>query len=183
MHTFQKKIAEIKPYKLNAKKHDQSQIQHVANSIKEFGFVQPIVIDENNEIVIGHCRYEASKLLGMKEVPVLKVGELTPQQVKALRLADNKTNESEWDFDLLNDELDDILDIDMEDFGFDLSADNANDFVETSEIARGSLEEDFIVPPFSVLDSRSGTWMNRKRNWISKGIDSGKGRDVVTYNY
>ena len=66
-------IQDIKPYKNNAKKHDETQIKNVAESIKQFGFVQPIVLDKNNEIVIGHCRYEASKLLGLEEVPCVRV--------------------------------------------------------------------------------------------------------------
>ena len=89
------KIQNIKPYEKNAKKHDKKQIQRVADSIKRFGFVQPIVIDKNNEIVIGHCRYEASKLLGLEEIPTISVEKLTDEEVKALRLADNKLNESE----------------------------------------------------------------------------------------
>ncbi len=99
------KLSNIKPYPKNAKKHDKKQIQQVADSIKRFGFVQPIVIDKNNEIVIGHCRYEASKLLGLKEVPTISVENLTDKEVKALRLADNKLNESAWSMDLVIDEL------------------------------------------------------------------------------
>src|SRR3989338_3324484 len=98
-------INEIKTYAKNAKKHSQKQIEQVANSIKEFGFIQPIVIDKNNEIVIGHCRYEASKLLGLKEIPIISVEKLTDEEVKALRLADNKLNESEWDMSLAIEEL------------------------------------------------------------------------------
>ena len=99
------KIQNIKPYEKNAKKHDKKQIQRVADSIKRFGFVQPIVIDKNNEIVIGHCRYEASKLLGLEEIPTISVEKLTDEEVKALRLADNKLNESEWDMGLAIEEL------------------------------------------------------------------------------
>lgn len=116
MQTFQKKITEIKPYKLNAKKHDEKQIDNVAESIKQFGFVQPIVIDENNEIVIGHCRYEASKKLGLKEVPCVLVDNLTEEQVKKLRIIDNKTNESDWDLDLLEKDIDGL---NFDDFDFD----------------------------------------------------------------
>lgn len=100
-----KNIYELKAYEKNAKKHNKKQIEAVAKSIEQFGFVQPLVIDKNNEIVIGHCRCEASKLLGMTEVPCVCVDELTDEQVKALRLADNKLNESEWDNKLLLEEL------------------------------------------------------------------------------
>lgn len=109
-------IQDIKPYENNAKKHDETQIKNVAESIKQFGFVQPIVLDRNNEIVIGHCRYEASKLLGLGEVPCVRVDELTDEQVKKLRIVDNKANESPWDFDLLEQELENL---DMDDFDFD----------------------------------------------------------------
>lgn len=109
-------IQDIKPYENNAKKHDETQIKNVAESIKQFGFVQPIVLDKNNEIVIGHCRYEASKLLGLEEVPCVRVDDLTDEQVKKLRIVDNKANESPWDFDLLEQELENL---DMDDFDFD----------------------------------------------------------------
>lgn len=111
-------VKDIKPYKLNAKKHPKKQVQYIANSISEFGFKQPIVLDKNNEIIIGHGRFEAAKSLGYTEVPCLYADDLTEDQVKALRLADNKVAESDWDFGLLDVELNDILDIDMTDFGF-----------------------------------------------------------------
>lgn len=106
--------------KKNAKKHDEKQIKDVANSIKNFGFVQPIVIDENDEIVIGHCRYEASKLLGLLEVPCVSVKGLTEAQVKALRIADNKTNErSIWGLNELGMELKSLKDdFDFTNLGF-----------------------------------------------------------------
>lgn len=93
-------IKEIKPYEKNAKLHDETQINNVAESIKQFGFVQPIVIDNKNEIIIGHCRYEASKKLKLDKVPCVKV-DLPEDKVKELRLLDNKLNESAWDFSLL----------------------------------------------------------------------------------
>jgi DNA modification methylase len=98
-------ISDIKPYPKNAKKHSQKQVKQVADSIKRFGFVQPLVIDKNNEIVIGHCRYEAAKLLNLTEVPTVSVENLTDEEVKALRLADNKLNESGWDMDLALEDL------------------------------------------------------------------------------
>lgn len=91
----------IKPYEKNAKKHDQTQIDNVAESIKQYGFVQPIVVDRDGIIVIGHCRALGAKKLGLKDVPCVCVDDLTPEQVNALRLVDNKSNESDWDFDLL----------------------------------------------------------------------------------
>ena len=118
------KIKEIKPYDRNAKKHDDTQINNVAESIRQFGFVQPIVIDSNGVIVIGHCRFEAAKRLKYAEVPCIMVDDLTPEQVDALRIVDNKTNESPWDIDLLAEELQD-LDLSMFDFAWDLMEETA----------------------------------------------------------
>ena len=110
----------LKPYSRNAKKHPDEQVEHIANSIREFGFRQPLVIDRDGVLVIGHGRLLAAKKLGLKTVPCVRADDLTDEQVKALRLADNKTNESAWDDELLNLELDDILNLDMSDFGFGL---------------------------------------------------------------
>ena len=118
MNIIEKKITEIIPYEKNARKNDEA-VKYVAESIKNFGFKVPIVIDKNNVIVAGHTRYKASKKLGLKEVPCIVADDLTEEQIKAYRLADNKVAEqAEWDFDLLGEELSDILDIDMGDFGF-----------------------------------------------------------------
>ena len=116
MEITNKRIADIIPYAANAKKHDKRQINNVAESIKQYGFVQPIVIDRDGVIVIGHCRALAAKKLGMEEVPCVCVDDLTPEQVNALRLVDNKSNESDWDFDLLADE---IPGLDLSAFDFD----------------------------------------------------------------
>lgn len=96
MQIVMKSLGEIQPYSKNAKKHDARQIKNVAESIKQYGFVQPVVVDKNNVIVIGHCRALAAKKLGIKEVPCVCVDDLTPEQVNALRLVDNKSNESDW---------------------------------------------------------------------------------------
>lgn len=116
-------IEQIIPYEKNAKKHPKKQIQQVANSIKEFGFNQPIVVDKNNVVIVGHGRLEAAKLLGLKEVPVLQV-DLSEEQAKAYRLADNKLNESEWDMNLVIEELKElnIQGFDIELTGFEINA-------------------------------------------------------------
>ena len=112
------RLSEIKPYKKNAKKHDETQIKNVMQSIKEFGVVQPIVVDRNNIIIIGHCRYEAMKRLGYDELQEdwVKVVDLSEEEAEKLRLLDNKLNESEWDLDLLNDL---VPSIDFSDFEVD----------------------------------------------------------------
>ena len=124
MQIFDVDINQIKPYAKNAKLHPDEQIGRIANSIHEFGFRQPLVIDKDNVLVIGHGRYAAAKRLGYDTVPCLMADDLTEEQIKALRLADNKTNESDWDIDFLNVELDDITNIDMSQFGFDLGDDD-----------------------------------------------------------
>lgn len=97
-------LSKLTPYGKNAKKHPKKQIEQVAASIKEFGFRQPIVTDKDMVLIVGHGRLEAAKLLGLKEVPVV-IADLTEEQAKAYRLADNKLNETEWDMDLVLEEL------------------------------------------------------------------------------
>lgn len=111
-------IEEIRPYEKNPRNND-SAVGKVAESIKEFGFQQPLVIDENGVMVVGHTRYRAAVMLGMRTVPSVVADDLTEEQAKAYRLADNKVSEfSKWDDDLLFDEIEGILDIDMTRFGF-----------------------------------------------------------------
>lgn len=115
-------IKDLKPYKKNAKKHPKEQVERIANSIKEFGFTQPVLVDKNNCVVAGHGRILGAKAAGLKEVPTLCLDDLTEEQIKAYRLADNKLNESDWDFSLLDEELEElnsIPELDMSLFGFD----------------------------------------------------------------
>lgn len=120
MNIIEREVDKLIPYSKNAKKHDETQIANVAESIKQFGFVQPVVVDKNDVIVIGHCRTLAAKKLGMKTVPCVMVDELTDEQVRALRIIDNKTNESPWDMEMLAEELPDI---DLSGFDFDFGID------------------------------------------------------------
>lgn len=129
MEIIYKKLKEIKPYERNPR-INKAAVDPVANSIREFGFKVPIVIDKDGIIVAGHTRFKASKKLGLTEVPCITADDLSEEQIKAFRLADNKTAEkAEWDFDLLDLELENILNIDMMDFGFDLK----EDFLEIEE--------------------------------------------------
>lgn len=113
------KIDVLKPYDKNPRKNKDA-VKYVAESIKEFGFKQPIVIDKNNVIVCGHTRLLAAKQLGLKEVPCILADDLTEEQINAYRLVDNKTNEfAEWDYELLNEELFNLPSLDMELFGFE----------------------------------------------------------------
>ena len=152
MDCFQVKyldIDEIIPYKNNPRDNDRA-VEAVAASIKEFGFNQPIVVDRNNVIIVGHTRLKASQMLGLKSVPVLKAENLSEEQANAYRLADNKTNElSEWKIEELINELQAIDSINMEDFGFDLE-----------EIVDPKLEEDAD----SLLDPEK-----EKEIWVKRG--------------
>lgn len=124
-------LAQIKPYDKNPRKNDEA-VDGVAKSIQEFGFKNPMILDKNYEIICGHTRYKASQKLGLLTVPCIIADDLTTEQVKALRLADNKVAEkAEWDFDLLDAELASILNIDMSEFGFEnLDAEDDKEIVE-----------------------------------------------------
>ena len=114
MEIVNKKLEELKPYENNPRLNDES-VEYVANSIKEFGFKVPIVIDTDNVIVAGHTRYKASQKLGLKEVPCIVADDLTPTQIKAFRLADNKVAEkSDWNFGSLSEELKDLEGLDFD---------------------------------------------------------------------
>lgn len=111
-------INTISPYQKNAKKHSAKQVGQIANSIKEFGFNQPIVVDKNGVIIVGHGRCEAAKTLGLQDVPVIEV-DISEEKAKAYRLADNKLNESEWDMGLAIEELKGLSDEMVDLTGFD----------------------------------------------------------------
>lgn len=120
MNIINIKLSDLKPYERNPRNNKEA-VDYVANSIREFGFKNPIIVDKNNVIVAGHTRYLACKKLGIKEVPCVIADDLTDEQIKAFRLADNKVAEiATWDLDLLDEELNDLLNFDMSDFGFDV---------------------------------------------------------------
>jgi DNA modification methylase len=158
------KIEDIKPYSKNAKEHPKKQVQQIANSIKEFGFNQPIVVDKQGVIIVGHGRYEASKLLGLKDVPIIQV-DLTEEQAKAYRLADNKLNESEWDMGLAIEELKGLSDdmIDLTGFDKDL-------IIEPDE-------KDDIIPEDAPVVAKLGDIWQLGRHRVMCG-DSTKKEDV-----
>lgn len=119
MNIIYKKIDELKPYAKNPRKNDDA-VEYVANSIKEFGFTVPVVIDKKNVIVAGHTRYKAAKRLGIEDIPCIIASDLSAKQIKAYRLVDNKTQElSSWDYSKLIEELTGLIDdIDMTKFAF-----------------------------------------------------------------
>ena len=136
MQVKQVRLQELRPYEANAKKHDDRQIKNVAESIRQYGFVQPLVVDRHGVIVIGHCRFLAAQMLGLQEVPCVCVDDLTPEQVNALRLVDNKSNESGWDYDLLAAELG-TLDMSAFDFDWDFP------YTDETELTNEEREQEF----------------------------------------
>ena len=134
MEIVWKGLNEITPYANNPRNNSAS-IDRVAASIKEFGFKVPIVIDASGTIAAGHTRYEAAKRLNWEKVPCIVADDLTDEQIKGFRLADNKVGEaSEWDFEKLGEELDGIFDLDMSEFGFDLSFDDDEPEMKEDEV-------------------------------------------------
>lgn len=183
-------VDELIPYINNSRTHTSEQVEQVASSIKEFGFINPVIIDGNNGIIAGHCRVLASKKLGLEKVPCIEVGYLTEAQRKAYVIADNKLAlNADWDDDLLRIELEGLrdLDFDLELTGFSLDEIdellNLDDGEESEESRKGNLSDKFLIPPFSVLNSRDGWWQDRKRSWLKLGIKSENGRgDDLTFS-
>lgn len=146
-------VKDLKPYENNARRHQEADVSAIVASIKEFGFKDPIgVWSKDNIIVEGHGRLTAAKKLGMKTVPCIRLDDLTDEQRRAYALAHNKTAElSEWDMDLLSLELDDITDIDMTEFGFDLDGFEA----EPIEV----IEDDAPEPPEDPKSKVGDLWL------------------------
>ena len=147
MNIINMMIDDLIPYENNPRVNDEA-VQYVANSIKEFGFKVPIIVDKNNVIVTGHTRYKACKELGIKNVPVIIADDLNEEQIKAFRLADNKVSEkAEWNFELLQEELED-LDIDVSDFGFETIEEQIEKAPMSAEVEFGEVlgeEHNYIV--------------------------------------
>jgi DNA modification methylase len=172
-------LNEIKPYYKNPRRNDRA-VDKVAASIQEFGFNQPIVVDQDMTIVVGHTRYKAAQKLKLDTVPVLIAIGASKDKLQAYRIADNKLNElAEWDMDLLLEELQDIVrnlgDSDIT--GFDITDLTAKAAAKKEEWK--GLNDKYLMAPFSVLDTNKKEWMDRKRTWESLGIRSEEGRDAA----
>lgn len=155
MEIIYKNIDELIPYENNPRLNDEA-VEYVKNSIKEFGFKVPIVIDKDNVIIAGHTRIKASKELGIKDIPCIIADDLTEEQVKAFRLADNKVSEkSMWDYTKLDEELDSILDIDMSIFDFDIN--NAND-INLDDFFEEKEEKEKIEEPKEIQCPHCKMW-------------------------
>ena len=172
------KIGEIKPYPKNAKKHDKKQIAQVAASIKEFGFNQPIVVDKDGVIIVGHGRYEAAKALRMPDVPVLEV-DLTDEQAKSYRLADNKLNESDWDMGLAIEELKGLSDEMFDLTGFDkdllIEPDDQDDVIPEVKESKSKLGDLYELGKHRLLCGDS-----TKREDVERLMDGRKADMVFT---
>lgn len=179
-------IDEVIPYANNPRYNDGEAVDRVASSIAEYGFKSPIIVDKDNIIVAGHTRYKAACKLKLDKIPCIIANDLTPAQIKAYRIADNKVSEySSWNNELLSIELEQLqeLDFDLDLTGFEefeieslLNEDETDDMGENLDEHRETLQERFIVPPFSILDTRQGYWQDRKRIW-KRIIKSGNGRE------
>lgn len=150
MEIIQKRLNELVPYEKNARRNNDA-VKYVANSIEKFGFQVPIVIDKNNVIICGHTRYKASQKLKLELIPCVIASELTDEQIKAYRLADNKVSEkSKWDVDVLGEELDEILNFDMSDFGFKPIEYKENERQRTNDVYHlddvGAVEGEYDMP-------------------------------------
>ena len=181
-------VADLVPYARNSRTHSAAQIDKIAASIREFGFLNPIIADGENGIIAGHGRVMAAQKLGLETLPVIEASHLTEAQRRAYVIADNRLAlDAGWDNDLLKIELSDLAtqDFDLSLTGFD--ADELQAFEMEDEPLPGegdnegstaSLADKFGIPPFSVLNAREGWWQSRKRAWLGLGIESEVGRDI-----
>lgn len=171
MEIIQKSINDIIPYENNPRKNEKA-VESVKKSIKRFGFKNPIIVDSEGVIIAGHTRYKASLELGLETVPVIVADDLTEKQIKAYRLADNKTGElAEWDFNALEAELFDLsLSFDMSDFGF-----------EIEKITDEGFGEEFTLPDDDKPAMRTITLtlceeqydiVMRAHDWIAENVET-----------
>ncbi len=167
MQIISKKIEEIKEYENNPRNNDNA-VEYVARSIKDFGFKIPIIVDKNNVIVAGHTRYKAAKELNLTEVPCIVADDLTDEQIKVFRLVDNKSAElAEWNLELLNIELENIHDIDMNLYNFELS-----------ELLDNVIEDDYEIELPEEPKTKHGDIYKLGNHYLMCG-DSTKESDVA----
>ena len=147
MNIVYKKVDDLVPYENNPRNNDEA-VDYVANSIKEFGFKVPVVVDRDNVVVAGHTRLEACEKLGITEVPCIVADDLTEDQIKAFRIADNKVSEyATWDEEKLSQELSDIM-LDMTEFGDDLFSDDDTMEVELDDEEDNPYSQEKHVPQY-----------------------------------
>jgi hypothetical protein len=170
----------------NARVHSPGQIALIAKSLQRFGWVTPVLIDEDHTVLAGYGRILAAKEIGLSAVPVLVAHGWSDAEKRAYMLADNQIAlQAGWDEELLALELNDLklVDFPIDEIGFDLSdIKNLDDFGSLTRPV-GNLRDQFILPPFSVLDTRVGWWQDRKRAWLALGIQSELGRGTNALRY
>jgi ParB-like chromosome segregation protein Spo0J len=187
-------VESLVPYARNSRTHSPQQVDKIAASIREFGFLNPIITDGDNGIVAGHGRVLAAQKLGLAELPCIEAAHLTEAQRRAYVIADNRLAlDAGWDNDLLRVELQDLdaAGFDLTLTGFELGEIEALNMEADAAVLPGegenegstaSLADKFGIPPFSVLNAREGWWQNRKRAWLALGIRSEVGRDIDPTN-
>lgn len=165
-------VNDLIPYENNPRNNDNA-VKYVANSIHKFGFKIPIVIDRENVIVAGHTRLKAAKKLGFEKIPCVVADDLTPEQIKAFRVADNKVSEfSSWDFDKLENELSE-LDFDMEQFGVEID----NEFPSDDELDEIDVEP---TNPITIkITFKKKSDMQKIENDLREYLDGIDGANVV----
>lgn len=174
MKIIEMEVSKIIPYERNNKIHDETQINRIANSIKEFGFRQPIVVDKNNIIIVGHGRFEWAKKLGLKKVPVEVADDLTDEQIKKYRILDNKLNESDYNLANLKSELDSLKDFNIGDL--EISVSDLFPEFDAPEFDPDEFGEDFTLPKGekSEFEQITFTCTNEQMEKVREAIDSAK---------
>ena len=179
MKIVEKNINELVMYENNPRKNDEA-VKYVANSIKEFGFKVPVIIDKNNVIVAGHTRIKAAKELKIDKIPCIIADDLTDEQIKAFRLADNKVAEfAEWDEELLEKELDGIFNLDMEGLGFEEDYEDNDDFLINENNEKGQEKLDHILK----IDKRKVFMTEEEYEMISEKLESYTEDHGVTFGF
>ena len=173
MEIVYKKVNDLIPYENNPRINDEA-VEYVKNSIKEFGFKVPVVIDKDNVIIAGHTRIKASKELGIKDIPCIIADDLTEGQVKAFRLADNKVSEfSQWDYVLLDEELQNI-DLSMNDFGFDTDFHDI-DWADVEDLT----DENYDKPEHNMLECPNCHHIDRDIHFKKiKGVETTENQNI-----
>ncbi len=174
-------ISEIKPNPNNPRVIKDDKFEKLVRSIKEFPKmleIRPIVVNDDMIVLGGNMRLKACKAAGLKEVPVIKASELTEEEQRQFIIKDNVSG-GEWDWDMLANEWDSEQ---LKEWGLDISADWGKEEGEEAP-KKIKLSDRFIIPPFSVLDTRGGEWQDRKRYWLSLGIESELGRDSQSIKF
>ena len=167
MNIIEKKVKDLKPYEKNPRLNDDA-VKYVAESIKEFGFKVPIVIDKDNNIVCGHTRWKACKKLKIDTVPCVVADDLTDEQIRAYRLADNRVAEkAEWDLALLDTELAEIETIDMTLLGFD----DKQEEIEPPQDLDDDTEKESIVITLNIKSQVDYEMIKKKISEIIDGLD------------